>query len=71
MHQRNLGILYDCGYGVTETMGLSRMTEIQAKTYAAALSRTSVLASEQTGTGKTLAYLVPALNEYYTSMRAC
>ena len=37
------------------------MTEIQLKTYAAASSGQCVLASAKTGTGKTLAFLIPAL----------
>jgi ATP-dependent RNA helicase MSS116 len=46
---------------LTETMGLTFMTEIQSKTYAAASSGQSILASAKTGTGKTLAFLIPAL----------
>jgi ATP-dependent RNA helicase MSS116 len=45
--------------GITEVMGLQRMTEIQAKSYAAALSGASVLGRARTGTGKTLAFLLP------------
>jgi ATP-dependent RNA helicase MSS116 len=46
---------------ITEVMGLQSMTEIQAKTYAAALSGESVLGRARTGTGKTLAFLLPAV----------
>jgi ATP-dependent RNA helicase MSS116 len=46
---------------ITEVMGLQSMTQIQAKTYAAALAGDSVLGRARTGTGKTLAYLLPAL----------
>ena len=46
---------------LTETMGLKAMTEIQAKTYAAAWSGKSVLGRARTGTGKTLAFLIPSL----------
>ena len=37
------------------------MTEIQSRTYAAAASGTDVLGRARTGTGKTLAFLIPAL----------
>lgn len=46
---------------ITEVMGLQAMTEIQAKTYAAALSGESVLGRARTGTGKTLAFLLPTV----------
>jgi ATP-dependent RNA helicase MSS116, mitochondrial len=46
---------------IIEVMGLQCMTEIQAKTYAAALSGDSVLGRARTGTGKTLAFLLPSL----------
>lgn len=46
---------------LTETMGLTRMTQVQAKTYAAAYTGKSVVASANTGTGKTLAFLIPSL----------
>mmetsp|Transcript_34791 Transcript_34791/g.68462 ORF Transcript_34791/g.68462 Transcript_34791/m.68462 type:complete len:629 (-) Transcript_34791:14-1900(-) len=40
---------------------LGSMTEIQAETYATASSGTDVLGRARTGTGKTLAFLIPAL----------
>ncbi len=43
------------------------MTDIQAKTYAAASSGTDVLGRARTGTGKTLAFLVPALERILQS----
>ncbi len=46
---------------LAETMGLSRMTEIQAKTYDAAYSGWDVLGRARTGTGKTVAFLLPAI----------
>ena len=46
---------------IVEVLGLQSMTEIQAKTYAAALAGESILGRSKTGTGKTLAYLLPAL----------
>uniref|UniRef100_A0A7S4JCQ7 ATP-dependent RNA helicase n=1 Tax=Odontella aurita TaxID=265563 RepID=A0A7S4JCQ7_9STRA len=46
---------------LTEIMGFTSMTEIQARTYAAALSGKDVLGRARTGTGKTLAFLLPAI----------
>ena len=46
---------------LTEDMGLERMTEIQAKTLAPALQGHDVLARARTGTGKTVGFLVPAI----------
>ena len=42
-------------------MGLERMTDIQAKTLGPALDGLDVLGRARTGTGKTVAFLVPAL----------
>lgn len=44
---------------LVESMGLKAMTDVQVKTYAAALSGKNVLGRARTGTGKTLAFLVP------------
>ena len=46
---------------LTETMGLREMTQVQAKTYVPILEGYSVVAKARTGTGKTLAFLLPAL----------
>ena len=46
---------------ITEVLGLQAMTEIQAKTYAAVIAGQSVLGRARTGTGKTLAFLIPAV----------
>jgi ATP-dependent RNA helicase MSS116 len=46
---------------IAEVLGLQRMTEIQAKTYAAALEGQNVLGRARTGTGKTLAFLLPSI----------
>ena len=46
---------------LTETMGFSSMTEIQAKTLEAASSGQDVLGRARTGTGKTVAFLLPAI----------
>jgi len=42
-------------------MGLTHMTEIQAKTFAAAAAGHDVLGRARTGTGKTVAFLLPAI----------
>ena len=46
---------------LVEDMGLQRMTEVQAKTYNAAISGQDVLARARTGTGKTLSFLIPTV----------
>ncbi|EED94590.1 RNA helicase [Thalassiosira pseudonana CCMP1335] len=46
---------------IVEDLGLQTMTEVQAKTFTAALSGSDVLARARTGTGKTLAFLIPAV----------
>lgn len=46
---------------ITEVLGLQRMTQVQAETYAPILQGQNVLARARTGTGKTLAFLLPAL----------
>mmetsp|Transcript_2748 Transcript_2748/g.3096 ORF Transcript_2748/g.3096 Transcript_2748/m.3096 type:complete len:885 (-) Transcript_2748:366-3020(-) len=46
--------------GVSE-MGLTQMTEIQSKTFVAASTGNDVLGRARTGTGKTVAFLLPAL----------
>ncbi|KAL7544710.1 hypothetical protein ACHAWF_008071 [Thalassiosira exigua] len=50
-------------------MSLERMTEIQARTYDAALSGRDVLGRARTGTGKTIAYLLPAIERLLRSER--
>jgi hypothetical protein len=44
-----------------ETLEIEHMTEIQARTLAPALAGKDILGRARTGTGKTLAFLVPAL----------
>lgn len=44
-----------------KNLGLTTMTEIQAKTFDAAASGQDVLARARTGTGKTMAFLLPSL----------
>ncbi len=46
---------------LTETLGLTTMTEIQAKTYTPALSGQDILGRARTGTGKTIAFLLPSI----------
>eukprot|EP00977_Amphora_coffeiformis_P007817 scaffold1717_cov169-Amphora_coffeaeformis.AAC.12 len=48
-------------------MGLKSMTEIQAKTFEAASSGRDVLARARTGTGKTVAFLLPAIERILQS----
>ena len=52
---------------ISEVMGLSSMTEIQAKTFEAASSGRDVLGRARTGTGKTLAFLLPAVERVLRS----
>jgi ATP-dependent RNA helicase MSS116 len=54
-----LGLSPDLVKTLTETMGLVRMTEIQARAFAPLVSGKSVLGRARTGTGKTLAFLIP------------
>ncbi|KAF2721680.1 DEAD-domain-containing protein [Polychaeton citri CBS 116435] len=46
---------------LTQDMGLSDMTEVQTKTINQALSGNDIIAQAKTGTGKTLAFLLPIL----------
>mmetsp|Transcript_18945 Transcript_18945/g.21807 ORF Transcript_18945/g.21807 Transcript_18945/m.21807 type:complete len:662 (+) Transcript_18945:177-2162(+) len=46
---------------VIDVLGLETMTEIQSKTFEAAALGTDVLGRARTGTGKTLAFLLPAV----------
>jgi ATP-dependent RNA helicase MSS116 len=52
---------------ILEVLGLQTMTEIQAKTFAVASSGTDVLGRARTGTGKTLAFLIPAVEQVLQS----
>jgi ATP-dependent RNA helicase MSS116 len=52
---------------VTQKLGLETMTEIQAKTFDAASSGKDVLGRARTGTGKTLAFLLPAIETLLSS----
>ncbi|KAG8629552.1 hypothetical protein KVT40_003417 [Elsinoe batatas] len=46
---------------ITQKMGLETMTEIQSATVRSALQGVDVIAQAKTGTGKTLAFLIPML----------
>ena len=56
-----LSIHPDSLKAVTDDMGLVQMTEIQAKTYGPAAKGHDILGRARTGTGKTVAFLLPAL----------
>ena len=57
----------DSKRALIQVMGLTSMTEIQAKTYAAASSGRDVLGRARTGTGKTIAFLLPAIERVLQS----
>lgn len=46
---------------MTEGMGLETMTEVQSKTINSAIKGTDIIAQAKTGTGKTVAFLLPLL----------
>ncbi len=46
---------------LTEGMGLRSMTHVQAETYGPAVAGHSIIATSRTGTGKTLAFLLPSV----------
>nr|POE99403.1 atp-dependent rna helicase, mitochondrial [Quercus suber] len=46
---------------ITKQMGLETMTEVQAATINSALKGTDIIAQAKTGTGKTIAFLLPIL----------
>jgi len=52
---------------LVEDMGLQSMTEVQAKTFSAALAGKDVLGRARTGTGKTLAFLIPTVERILKS----
>jgi superfamily II DNA/RNA helicase len=52
---------------IIEVMGLTTMTEIQARTFEAASTGKDVLGRARTGTGKTLAFLLPAIERILQS----
>ncbi|KAK6503822.1 hypothetical protein TWF481_008828 [Arthrobotrys musiformis] len=52
---------------ITQGMKYENMTEVQAKTIPVSLSETDVIARAKTGTGKTLAFLIPSLNKLIKS----
>ncbi|KAF2091786.1 DEAD-domain-containing protein, partial [Saccharata proteae CBS 121410] len=46
---------------ITQDMGIDKMTDVQSQTITAALAKTDIIAQARTGTGKTLGFLVPLL----------
>lgn len=46
---------------LTQNMGLDTMTEVQSRTISQAIKGTDIVAQAKTGTGKTLAFLMPIL----------
>ncbi len=50
-----------------EEKGITQPTPIQSKSFQPILSGRDILGIAQTGTGKTLAYLLPVLREYQFS----
>lgn len=57
----------DSKRALIQVMGLTSMTEVQAKTYVAASSGRDVLGRARTGTGKTIAFLLPAIERVLQS----
>jgi superfamily II DNA/RNA helicase len=49
--------------GIIETMGYTHMTSVQAQALPAVLTGQDVLGQAKTGTGKTLAFLIPAVEK--------
>ena len=56
-------------HAITHKLKLTRMTEIQSKTFDAASTGSDVLGRARTGTGKTLAFLVPGIQSALRSGR--
>lgn len=57
----NLADLHPTTKAALKAQGITTMTEIQAKTWAAAITGQDVLGRSRTGSGKTLAFVLPAL----------
>jgi len=58
---KDLDLHHSTKKALIETLKLETMTEIQSKTFTQAAGGTDVLGRARTGTGKTLAFLLPAL----------
>eukprot|EP00536_Pseudo-nitzschia_multiseries_P000661 jgi/Psemu1/249819/estExt_Genewise1Plus.C_80122 len=52
-----------------ERQGIHKLTEIQERTYSAILNGNNIVARARTGTGKTLAFLVPCIERIMKSKR--
>lgn len=59
---KNLNVNPNLLEAITKDMRYERMTPVQAKTINPALKGTDIVAQAKTGTGKTLAFLLPLLN---------
>ena len=57
----SLGLSEPTLNAIVEGMGFSKMTEIQAKSIAPAMTGRDILGAAKTGSGKTLAFLIPAI----------
>ncbi|UNI21726.1 RNA helicase [Purpureocillium takamizusanense] len=60
-HLEQLGVHRNLLKAITDDMGYEDMTPVQAKTINPALKGTDIVAQAKTGTGKTLAFLLPLL----------
>ena len=63
LHQASL-------HALTRKLKLTNPTEIQLNSYKAAITRRDVLARARTGTGKTLAYLLPSIENALSNVRS-
>jgi len=66
----NLSICNGLKRAITKDMGFSSMTPVQTATLPLILSGVDVLAKAKTGTGKTVAFLVPTLEKLARSSRS-
>ena len=57
----SLGLSKPTLNALVDGMGFSKMTEIQAKSIAPAMTGRDILGAAKTGSGKTLAFLIPAI----------
>jgi ATP-dependent RNA helicase DDX18/HAS1 len=57
----SLGLSQPTLNALVQGMGFSKMTEIQAKSIAPAMTGRDILGAAKTGSGKTLAFLIPAI----------
>ncbi|EFW99056.1 dead box RNA helicase [Grosmannia clavigera kw1407] len=62
----SLGVHTNLVRSLTETLGYETMTPVQSATITPALSGKDIVAQAKTGTGKTLAFLVPVIQKMIT-----